>query len=476
MSFGFGIGDIVACLEVAVKTINALKAAGSDFEGLRLDLASLTSVLQALEAEANGPMPLIKTASIERQKQMRFLLNNCTQSMKDLQGVVGKYSSLGADKKRDFVAWMKFAAKDKRGPREKLAIHTASINIFLTTLSHGSLARLEFLIKNGSQAAHQGPGPDGTKGLDFSASGAQWGGSHGHSKRNDTVVWQEIGKSLQGEGITDKDVEAFQEEIKAYARYLVRGETPFWKEPQLRSRSRGREFRREAEAASYSARNSNVLGYEEEVKRLVLRNEVKQARQTQRLGADMLAELEPEVRKTKILEEENMRRREEDKTSRESRAKQEEEVVSLAYVFEGLFDFDTELAHAAPEASDYETGTIPPPVSTDDEAKSYEREQRDARVFHIQRRIVQLLDRRERYIEDGRRDKMADLEVNDIPDQVKLLKQEGVAVSHERAWKWNYCVEVGIGMFVRSVGPRGKDAVAVGSTKSPFLGGVLLDE
>lgn len=445
MSFGFGIGDIVACLEVAVKTINALKSAGSDFEGLRLDLASLTSVLQALEAEANGPMPLIKTASLERQKQMRFLLNNCTRSMEDLQGVVGKYSSLGADKKRDFVAWMKFAAKDKRGPREKLAIHTASINIFLTTLSHGSLARLEFLIKNGSQAAHQGPGPDGTKGLDFSVSGAQWGESHGYSKRNDSVVWQEIGKSLQGEGITDRDIEAFREEIKAYARYLVRGETPFWREARLRSRSRGDEVPKVAEAASSSARNSNVLTYEEEVKRLILRNEVKQARQTQRLSADVLAELEPEMRKANIREEEDMRRREEERTSKGSKAKQEEEVVSLAYVFEGLFDFDAELAHAAPEAPealDHETGTISSPVSTDDAVKKYERERRNTRVYEIQKRIVKLLDRRERYIEEGRRDKMADLEVNDIPDQVKLLKLEGVAVSNERAWKWNYWCDV----------------------------------
>lgn len=444
MSFGFGIGDIIACSEVAWKTINALKSAGSDFEGLRLDLASLTSVLQALEAEAKGPMPLIKTASLERQDQMRLLLYNCTESMKELQGVVSKYSGWNADKRRDFVSWMKFAAKDKRGPREKLAIHTASINIFLTTLSHGSLARLEFLIKNGSQAAHQGPVPDGTKGLDFSATGGTWSGSHPHSKRDDGAVWKAIGRSLQGEGIADKDIEPFQEEIKAYARYLVRGETPFWREPI--SKSRSHEVHQVVEIIPSALRSANSLRNEEEVKRLVLRDEIKQARQTQRLGTPVLTDLEAEMRKAKIREEEDMKRRREERRKEEAEKKsdttEEEEVVSLAYRFESLFDFDAELAPAATETPSYGTETATTISPTDDDIRKYEQERRNARVYEIQKRIGKLLDRRERYIEEGRRDKMVDLEVNDIPDQVRLLELEGVAVAHEKAWKWSYWCDV----------------------------------
>lgn len=444
MSFGFGIGDIIACSEVAWKTINALKSAGSDFEGLRLDLASLTSVLQALEAEAKGPMPLIKTASLERQDQMRLLLYNCTESMKELQGVVSKYSGWNADKRRDFVSWMKFAAKDKRGPREKLAIHTASINIFLTTLSHGSLARLEFLIKNGSQAAHPGPVPDGTKGLDFSATGGTWSGSHPHSKRDDGAVWKAIGRSLQGEGIADKDIEPFQEEIKAYTRYLVRGETPFWREPI--SKSRSHEVHQVVEIIPSALRSANSLRNEEEVKRLVLRDEIKQARQTQRLGTPVLTDLEAEMRKAKIREEEDMKRRREERRKEEAEKKsdttEEEEVVSLAYRFESLFDFDAELAPAATETPSYGTETATTISPTDDDIRKYEQERRNARVYEIQKRIGKLLDRRERYIEEGRRDKMVDLEVNDIPDQVRLLELEGVAVAHEKAWKWSYWCDV----------------------------------
>lgn len=501
MSFGFGIGDIITCSEVAWKTINALKSAGSDFEGLRLDLASLTSVLQALEAEAKGPMPLINTASAERQHQMRLLLRNCRESMEDLQGVVGKYRGWNADKKRDFVAWMKFAAKDKRGPREKLAVHTASINIFLTTLSHGSLARLEFLIKNGSRAAPQRPVPDGTKGLDFSASGAPWGGSHASSKRKEGVVWQNIGRSLQDEGITDKDIDSFQEEIKAYARYLVRGETPFWKEPVLSSgynevhkvaelreeeerrrhaeerqrkrleieerrrkddewhRRRQREedyirleveeerkelgFERIAEARH---RNDELRPLpwrrardEEEARKSMIREELKQARQSQYLGTTVLSELEPEMRKAKMREEEEMKRRKEGPPGIRSRTDQEDDVISLAYMFQGLFDFEAEPTQAAPEAPDYEHETVSSVVPKIDEAnKKNEREERTARVHEIQRRLGKLVDKHDRYEQEGRRDKMATIEINDIPEQVRLLRLEGVDVSHGRAWNWTH--------------------------------------
>ncbi|KAG8168392.1 hypothetical protein KVR01_001141 [Diaporthe batatas] len=499
MSFGFGIGDIIACSEVAWKTINALKSAGSDFEGLRLDLASLTSVLQALEAEAKGPMPLINTASAERQYQMRLLLRNCKESMEDLQGVVGKYRGWNADKKRDFVAWMKFAAKDKRGPREKLAVHTASINIFLTTLSHGSLARLEFLIKNGSQAAQQTRVPDGPRDLDLSASEAPWSGSHSSSKR-EGAVWQNIGRSLQSEGITDKDIHAFQEEIKAYARYLVRGETPFWKEPVLVSGSNEvhkvaelreqEDRRRQAEEKEQMRRRIEErrrkedewnrrrqreeaiirieveeerkdLGYEkvaearrqgvqvrppasisareeEEAKKSKLREELKQARRSQYLGAAVVGELEPELGKAKIREEEEMKRRKEGPAVIRSRIDQEDDVVSLAYTFQGLFDFEAEPTQAAPEVPAPEKDSVSTTIPIVDEDKEFERERRTARVYEIQKRLGKLVDKHDRYIQEGRRDRVADLEVNDIPDQVRLLKLEGVDVSHERAWKWTH--------------------------------------
>lgn len=229
MSFGFGIGDILACIEVAVKTTNALRSAGPEFEGLRLEVSSLISVLEGLEAEARGPMPLIHNAPRDRQEQMCALLGNCRSGMKDLQNLIDKYGSMGDNRKRDFIEWMKFAASDKRSPRDKLAIHTASINIFLTTLSHGSLARLEFLIKNGRRETSEAATPStGQRDINLWSTAVP----DPTIKPTTKSVWQSIIKSLAEEGIEDEQVDNFQEEVKAYVRYLVRGETPFWKNHQ----------------------------------------------------------------------------------------------------------------------------------------------------------------------------------------------------------------------------------------------------
>lgn len=267
MSFGFGIGDIIACTEIAVKTIDALRSAGPEFEGLRLEVSSLTSVLGALEAEARGPMPLIHSAPRDRQEQMGYLLDNCKSGMKDLQDLVARYGSMGGTKKRDFVQWMRFAARDKRSPREKLAIHTASINIFLTTLSHGSLARLEFLIKNGRQECSRvATASMGQREINL------WSTNVSDVKQPASSAWKSIIECLAEEGIEDEQVDKFQEEVKAYVRYLVRGETPFWKHNRLRGE----------QAAPAETTTSPVFDepkVEKEKKRNRLLSELERARQ-----------------------------------------------------------------------------------------------------------------------------------------------------------------------------------------------------
>jgi hypothetical protein len=167
-----------------------------------------------------------------------------------------------------------------------------------------------------------------------------------------------------------------------------------------------------------------------------------------------VTELEPEIRRAKMREEEaklceeeailrlddDRRRMKEEKEERRYKTSREDDVVSVAYTFQSLFDFDAELAQAEPQPSHYrhEIGTDSTTASPDDDTKAYERERRNARIYEIQRRIGKLLERRVRYIEEGRTDRIADLELNDIPDQVELLRKEGVAVSHERAWRWTH--------------------------------------
>lgn len=214
MSFGFSVSDIITCSKLALSAYNALKDAPDEFQGLRLEVLSLNTTLRALAEEANSPTSIILLASPQRQESLGVLLNNCTRGLKQLELLLSKYPSLGSNQKYRFIEHVRFASNSHQGPRDKLAIHTASINIFLTSLTHSSLGRLELLIKNALRSSSQvnvgikqvfGTTSDGANG-----------------------VWSAIAQDLALEGISEQQAAQFKQEIVAYTRHLVNGGDPFW--------------------------------------------------------------------------------------------------------------------------------------------------------------------------------------------------------------------------------------------------------
>ena len=138
MSFGFSVGDVFVCSKLAFDAYHALKDAPKEFEGLRLEVLSLNATLRALAEEANSPNSIILLASPQRQESLRVLLENCSKGLQQLQVLTKKFPSLGSPEKTKFLEHVKVTLQNKNGPRDKLAIHTASINIFLTSLTHSS--------------------------------------------------------------------------------------------------------------------------------------------------------------------------------------------------------------------------------------------------------------------------------------------------------------------------------------------------
>ncbi|KAF2422164.1 hypothetical protein EJ08DRAFT_482486 [Tothia fuscella] len=204
MSFGFSVGDVFVCSKAAYSAYTALKNAPEEFAELSLEVLSLNQTLHALSEEASSPSSIILLASPQRQESLRLLLDNCRKGLTQLELLVVKSKSLGASEKTRFLEHVRFAAKGKQGPRDKLAIHTASINIFLTSLTHSSLGRLELLIRNAINGTALTISPD-------------------------QEIWSSISKDLAINGIDAKDVDRLRHEIVAYTRHLVKGGEPFWK-------------------------------------------------------------------------------------------------------------------------------------------------------------------------------------------------------------------------------------------------------
>lgn len=226
MSFGFSIGDVITCSQLAVQTYKALQGAPKEFESLRLEFRSLNSTLKGLADELESPTSLIHSANRRRQEDISVLLQDAKTSMESLQRLVLKYSGLQSDAKRErFLKKIAFASENQQGVRDKLAIHTASINLFLATLTSGSLGRLEFMFKNSSsQSSFLEPQMNiqsvtlGSRDLNVAPSKESTSGK----------PWISMWDDLAVEGFTDDHIEKHGEHVKAYLRYLAHGSTPFW--------------------------------------------------------------------------------------------------------------------------------------------------------------------------------------------------------------------------------------------------------
>ncbi|OQO11393.1 hypothetical protein B0A48_05649 [Cryoendolithus antarcticus] len=236
MSFGFSIGDIIACSQLAVQCYNALSDAPEEWEGLRLEFRSLNTSLKTLADEHEAPTSLIYSASPRRQEDLRVLLQDCRQNIEKLQRLVLDFCRFDFEKKRRILERIRFASKDKSGPRDRLALHTASINMFLATLTNSSLGRVEFLLRNARSGGKRAASDAFVNSMAM-MTGREGGGAQASSvgktgsDQSTGACWIKIWKDLSDEGVHDADCEKFEEDIKAYIRFLVNGATPFWKRP-----------------------------------------------------------------------------------------------------------------------------------------------------------------------------------------------------------------------------------------------------
>lgn len=98
---------------------------------------------------------------------------------------------------------MKFATEDLADLRSRLQRHITGINLFISSLSAGSLGRIEGLLEELVQdikAGRKEPSIVSTY------------------EDNDELAWDELERELIGDGITREDVKQHKEEIRDYLR------------------------------------------------------------------------------------------------------------------------------------------------------------------------------------------------------------------------------------------------------------------
>lgn len=136
MSFGFGVSDIIGVSKLTYDIVIALKDAPETFDGIKLELSSLHNALLSVVA-LDAHLSRISDA---QRENLRIVLQNCTNGLKQFRELVLRHPSLG--NKHDTKWWdrMKFAiSAEQKGIAEvrgKLLIHSNCLNMILISITH----------------------------------------------------------------------------------------------------------------------------------------------------------------------------------------------------------------------------------------------------------------------------------------------------------------------------------------------------
>lgn len=241
-----GLGDAITLFDLAVRVttfINDLRHAQDDFIGLRSEADCLRICLGSLTSES-CQNALYHYITIEQGQDLKQIVDNCKFNMMDLNVLIAACAKLGDDssimvrRKRDYFKKIaqkfgkgftrfKFAMTDKQPFRDKLMLPTASINIFLTSMTHVGLVNMGRIMMRTGHA----PGISNATGFVDADGGKQ---SSANVAVDELIGWQAVGTRMAFRDTIVKKSDLtrdFEAEMLEYALHLIRGGVPFHAKP-----------------------------------------------------------------------------------------------------------------------------------------------------------------------------------------------------------------------------------------------------
>ncbi|KAK5075941.1 hypothetical protein LTR70_009872 [Exophiala xenobiotica] len=257
------LGNALTLYDLGIRIaafINGLRHAQDDFLGLRAEADCLRICVNSLGSESCQDA-LYHYISVKQREDLKLIIANTLLNMKDLNEFLGSCKYLvekeakkkakrqrKRDRWKDFLkeAWAtyKFAMTDPQPFRDKLALPTASINIFLTSMTHVGLANV------GNLLALSGHMP--------------MAGGVGGSAPPRLGAWEVIGQKVafkRANAIAGADLTVdLEEEIVRYVLHLLKGGAPFHtKEPETKTKTgRSKSITKDTGSGTYVMRRKTA--------------------------------------------------------------------------------------------------------------------------------------------------------------------------------------------------------------------------
>ncbi|TEY86542.1 hypothetical protein BOTCAL_0006g00220 [Botryotinia calthae] len=152
MSFGFGIGDILAVIELSKKIRKDFADAPSQFEDISLEVRSLSIVLQDIEDELSLP-----DLNAKQKSELKEIVDGCRDVLEKLQRLLSTYGELKSDSRgvgyKAKRIWKRFQWEpdDIKDLRSRITTNVTFLNAFRGKFTNTTLHE----IKNSADQFHE---------------------------------------------------------------------------------------------------------------------------------------------------------------------------------------------------------------------------------------------------------------------------------------------------------------------------------
>ena len=134
MSFGFGVGDIIAISGLAVKVYTAYKDAPDDYRHISDEVKSLQIIINKAAQHLEST-----TLSNNNREEGQEVLKGCQNVLEDLNSLIEKYNSLSSASPSQVLKRVKLGAEDIATLRARLTSNTTLLSSFIQRFDISSI-------------------------------------------------------------------------------------------------------------------------------------------------------------------------------------------------------------------------------------------------------------------------------------------------------------------------------------------------
>ena len=141
MSFGFGVGDIMAISGLALKVYTAYKDAPDDYRNIADEVKSLHIIIEEAAQHFKST-----TLSDEKKQGGKEVLEGCRNVLKDLDALIEKYNALASSNPIQVFRRIKLGTEDIVTLRARLTSNTTLLNSFIQRLDITITIAIEYIM------------------------------------------------------------------------------------------------------------------------------------------------------------------------------------------------------------------------------------------------------------------------------------------------------------------------------------------